>query len=278
MANPEKIKILQNEERITVEQISPLSLAEFLSQEIWQQELFSKSKATDYSKIFASLRKQPLELQKRLLVMFYCIKVRNFPNGQELGKELAKINNIHWFRPNQEPELSVLEQLKRTYLERLNYPSESPIPLKIIRENWDAARDADRDTSRRMAWVATRQILGRYGSTVWDAALTAVGTAWDEARGASRPARAARDAAEGAIGGVNWKTAATVAKWYAARDTEWIVVKDLMPARGFSKGNPFEPLMEMYDLGCWPIGPVINKNRETELVVFIPPAASSKTV
>lgn len=51
----------------------------------------------------------------------------------------------------------------------------------------------------------------------------------------------------------------------------WTVVSDLMPQRGYNRGNPFEPLVRIYEFGCWPIGPVTDiKEGRQEFVIFIP--------
>ncbi len=206
-----------------------------------------------YSQIFSKLRDLPFDEQEKLLVGFYSQKVEAFPNGEELGKFLARINNISWLQPKNPPDEESLENLCRQILSRLNLPD---LTLRIIKE----ARDATR-------WYAVR---GTGRGAEWDAALgTARYAAWSAAGEAALGA-AARDMAQDAIRGVKWD-----ATWDAGRDAtrgaEWIVVKDLMPQKGYSKGNPFEPLMGIYELGCWPIGIVPDQNGKKEFVVFIPP-------
>lgn len=333
-----------NQERITVEQIPPSdigtsnALAAFLFQQTGKESFQDPDGfGTYYPHTFTSLREMTLPQQEGLLVNFFTERVEGFPNGEELGKELAKINNIPWFRPNQEPNPETLQQLAQASLERLKYPSRSSIPLKIIRENWGEAWNAARSKDwgkgchearcyavRQVVWAMDR--WAAYGVALFAARGAAQEPAWEAAWEATRtPARdaawgttwkrrwisggdgfeditwqaqwkAVLEETDGAIGrqealsiaekafrGTTWYAAWEAvleanhdARWYAAQDAAWIVVKDLMPARGFSEGNPFEPLMEIHELGYWPIGPVINKETGIkEFVVFVPPVVKS---
>ena len=332
MANYKEMAVPPNQEEIKVKHpITSNTLSAFLFQQTGKDSFQNPDGLSIYyPDIFTSLRKMTLPQQERLLVSFFTERLEGFPNGEELGKELARINNIHWFRPNQEPEQGVLEQLTRTCLERLKYPSRPSTPLKIIRENWGEARreawsdpwnlyrgparqaaqkatrqaaydvayymarGAAQDSDCEAAWEATRTPArdaawgttgtrrwvsgpGGFEDITWQAQWEAI---FEEVNGATGR-QEALSIAEKAFRGTTWYAAweaAIVATRDVARDVahdaEWIVVKDLMPARGCSKDNPFEPLMEIYELGYWPIGPVINKNRETEFVVFVPPVVS----
>lgn len=349
MANYKEMAVPPNQEEIKVKHpITSNTLSAFLFQQIGKDSFQNPDGLSIYyPDIFTSLRKMTLSQQERLLVSFFTERLEGFPNGEELGKELARINNIHWFRPNQEPEQGVLEQLTRTCLERLKYPSRPSTPLKIIRENWGEILDAIKNVWYVTPWVPRGVAMGKRG--------VAGGAAYDVARVTTPPARdapldlafymaraaaqdsdceaaweatrtPARDAAWGTTGAgrcvsgpggfeditwqAQWKAVleeangaterqealstaenAFKATWYAAwkaaivatkdvawdvtQDATWIVVKDLMPARGYSKGNPLEPIMEIYELGYWPIGPVINKEAGIrEFVVFVPPIVS----
>lgn len=302
MASPEEAKYLPGQERITVKQINQTALAAFLSRQTGKDfsspgEDFSPH---GYPSIFTSLREMAFSQQERLLVSFFTGGVEGFPNGKEFGEMLARINNIPWFRPKQEPEPGILEQLARTYLERLNYHSR-PLPLKIIRENWAAAGIAMenwnpapnatldvavivRNAVQRNIWDAGRDAnwLAAFGEAV----TIARGLTWDLYRNMGDMAwRNKWDIAweefpgHVSLTGAAW-SAGESTKWVSTWDARWTIVGDLMPARGYSKGNPFEPLMEIYRLGCWPIGPVATKKRktETEFVVFIPLVVSSGNV
>jgi len=228
---------------IPVGEISPFSMATFLKK--FRPGLKFGRQPT-YPQIFSELRDLPLDKQKELLVDFYSKGVEAFPNGKELGVFLAKLNNIHWFQPEIQPEMELLKNLCQQTLSRLNLPD---LPLRIIKKDFHTA------------W-------GTAGGVVWDAAWVAAwDAAWDAAGGA---AVVVRDTAWDAVWGV-----ARGAAWSAARDAAggavWIVGKDLMPSKGYDKGNPFEPLMEIYELGYWPIGIVPGQNGEKEFAVFTPP-------
>ena len=229
---------------IPVGEISPFSMTTFLKK--FRPGLKFGRQPT-YPQIFSELRDLPLDKQKELLVGFYSQGVEAFPNGKELGVFLAKLNNIHWFQPEIQPDMELLKNLCQQTLSRLNLPD---LPLRIIKKDfrtaWDAAGGAVWDTVWVAAWNAARDAAG---GAVWIAARDA---AWDAVWGVARGAawNAARDAAGSAV---------------------WIVGKDLMPSRGYNTGNPFEPLVEIYKLGYWPIGIVLNQNGEKEFAVFIPP-------
>ena len=228
-----------------------------------------------YPQIFSKLRVLPSDEQEKLLVDFYSQKGEAFPNGAELGRFLARINNISWFQPKSPPDRKSLEELCQQVLSRLNLPN---LTLRIIKE----ARGVARGTTWGATWEAT---WGADRCAAWDAARDAArNEAWGAACEAIRCAAwevdrcAAWDAASGAAWGAACDAASDVtwgAAWEAASDVtwgaEWIVVKDLMPQRGYDKGNPFESLTEIYELGCWPIGTVPDQNGKKEFIIFVPP-------
>lgn len=175
---------------------------------------------------------------------------------------LARVKNINWFKPKETPDKSLLEQFVQQYFSCLNLP---PLPIKLIEKNWSKA-GAVRNGELEVAWHAA-------GDKTWR-------VAWDTGLMATRDSAGemARDAVCGAARNVPWtaRRVARGAEWDATRDAvqcaRWIIVKDLMPQEGYNKGNPFEPLIEIYKLGCWPIGIVPNEKDEKEFVIFIPPS------
>ncbi len=243
-----EIPVPGGEVRIPVGEISPSSMVTFLKKSHPSLEF---NPVPTYPKIFSKLRDLPLDEQEKLLVGFYSQKVEAFPNGEELGKFLARINNISWFQPEIQPDRESLENLCRQTLSRLNLPD---LTLRIIKEA--VARDTALDATLDVAWDAVQ-------NAAWGAARSAT---LDAAWGAARSAEWNTAPARGATLDAAWGAARI-----AARGAEWIVVKDLMPQGGYNKGNPFEPLVEIYELGCWPIGIVSDQNGKKEFVVFIPP-------
>ncbi len=262
MTSSAEIPVSSGEVRIPVGEISPSSMAAFLNE--FRPGLEFNPVPT-YPKIFSKLRDLPFDEQEKLLVGFYSQKVEAFPNGEELGKFLARINNISWFQPEIQPDRESLENLCRQTLSRLNLPD---LTLRIIKEaRWYTARGAARGAARYAAPDATRDATR-------DAARgAALFRARDAAQYAARYAArdAARKAAREAVLDAEWDAAWSAAR-DAARGAEWIIVKDLMPQRGYDKGNPFEPLIEIYELGCWPIGIVPGQDGNKEFVIFVPPS------
>lgn len=227
---------------ITVEQISPSSLARYLLGQ--KPDLNLNPEKAQYKEIFQELRKLPYPLQENLLVRFFTKKVKDFPNGESLGRKLTEINNISWFELKEEPDPTTLKKYVNGHLSRLGL---NTLPLRII-DNWDTALDTVR-------------------SARWDTALgPARNATWDTAR------LAAQNAGLGVARTVTWgpaKDAAIDAAQFAADDAAWVTVEDIMPNKGY-KDNPFSPLTEIYKLGCWPIGVVPNKKGKQEFAIFIP--------
>lgn len=245
---------------IPVNKISPSSMAAFLKE---SHPSLKFNQDPTYSQIFDELRDLPPDKQEKLLVGFYSQGVEAFPNGKKLGEFLAELNNIRWFQPQSQLNREYLQKLSSQVHSRFNLPD---LPLKIIEENWNAARETARSAIR-----------GIFLDETWGVVLDeARGVARETARNLARRVvlKAARGAAWSMTRGVARsvvRSAAVDAALDASWGAEWIVVEDLMPQRGYDKGNPFEPLMEIYELGCWPIGIVPDSTGKEEIVVFIPP-------
>lgn len=227
---PETEKQQGETPRLEVTETSPHTLSQFLRSREPSLEILDPS---SYWEIFKALRTFSPFSQEGLLVEFFTQRVENFPNGERLGQFLAKINNIVWFKPQEEPNLEVLQKLSDEFYRRLNY---HPLPLRIIRDNWHVALDAETDWNANV-W---RKIPSCGWSKAWN-------EAWNMAMAATH--------------GVGISLA-TDAQWAAA----WITVEDFMSKRGYDKGNPFEVLFEgINDQGYWFIGPV-----RFESVIFVP--------
>lgn len=306
-----------------------------------------------YLGVFSELRGLPPDEQEKLLVGFYSQNAEVLPNGAELGRYLARINNISWFKPKSPPDEELLERLRHQALSRLNLPD---FPLRIIKEDWVAAEaayqtaigneiharldwgalvDADGDPTRgevsdaafSKAWRALmdattlRDVVERANKALQsaiqaravtdDAAsaakiLSAISYSAlhpedpdrDAAFSAANEATVARTAAfeeahKAASAAVNpvldaTKDAITLdpvhesarykitlnaglpAAVNAIRGADWIAVKNKMPHKGYDKGNPFKSLMEICELGCWPVEIVPDQNGKKEFVIFIP--------
>jgi len=259
--------ITPEEHPINISDVSSSSLARFLEK---QNPDLSFDREPNYIKIFERIRPLTQHEQKKLLVGFYTEGVKDFPNGKALGEFLARVNNnIAWIKPKETPDQSLLEKLGQQHLSCLNLPSS---PVRLIKENWgkvnavlvDAAR-ANWGTAWDAAWSVARDMaLGKAARAADDAArVVARGAADDAAWGA------ARDVAREGNWDAAWSKTRKVAE-EAVRDAAWIIVEDLMPKYGY-KGNPYEPLIKIYEMGCWPIGVVKNPQGKNEFVIFIPP-------
>jgi len=140
------------------------------------------------------------------------------PQGEQVVEFIAALPGHPWLAPPAHDRARV-EALVAEHLRRLEPYGAQPVPVQ---------------------WVSSRAVAG---DAAWDAAGDAArAAAWD----------AARDVA----GDVAWPVvAARAAAWGAARaaalGAAWLVVADRLP-----HPNPWEPLMEVWQMGYWPVGPV----------------------
>ena len=163
------------------------------------------------------------------------------PNGGSVVALLDDLAGIGWLRPLTPVTREQLQPLADMLLSRLTRfcASVVPMPVRIVAD-WaaardaarDAAEDAARDAAEDAAWSAARD-------AAWSAARDAAGSA---ARSAARDA--AGDAARSAAWAAEYRTVADLVDW----------------------PSPWEPLVDMWRLGCWPVGVV-----RGEFVVFVPP-------
>jgi hypothetical protein len=178
----------------------------------------------------------------------YCEETHG-PKYKEVEKLIQEIPNFPWFKPvpNLDKEKIVaLVQEHIHVLGKYGY-TEKDISVKFVytwgaaRDNaWNAASDAAYNAARNVAWGAARDNAWNAAS---DAAYNAArNVAWGAARNAAR--NVARNAASDAASDASMDAACLVA------DVD----------------NSFSSLVEIYRLGCAPIG-VVGK----EFVVFIPP-------
>lgn len=244
---------------VCVEDISPFSLADYLEDK--NPDFNFGQDPTDIA-IFSQLRSLPLQEQKELLIGYYTEGVKDFSNGEHFGKALAEINNIPWFKPEKDPEIASLQGLIDECYARLNLPR--PPHVRIIRDDWDVVENAVWENPMvRKRTLDTIDAIDNAAESAarneaWDTMNTVLDVTFDSAERGEACNAASWDAAEDMV-----------------RNAEWIIVEDLMPQRGFTKGNPFEPLTEIYKLGLWPIGEVVNPEGKEEFVIFVPPLQKS---
>ena len=204
--------------------------------------------------------------------------VEGFPNGCKLVKVLAKINSMPWFQPNQELDRGLLRKLVDIYLGRLNPPEPSEeISLEIIKKDWNVALKAARGITKDVMWeeifkAARKAARDQEWNVIYDMVRDGVeSVVWEVVRNPILDGAAMKDASpdemEEAVDGA-WNVARSVA-YDAAGCAAWIIVSDLMPEEGYPNGNPFEVLIEIYQMGCWPIGQTV-RDQKKQFLVFIP--------
>jgi hypothetical protein len=191
------------------------------------------------------------------LIEFFTQRVENFPNGKKLAKFLAKINNISCLQPQEEPDIEALWQLSDEFYERLNL---TPLPLRIIRDDWVAA-----DRARSEGHEQRRKDLQNAASkAAWNVKLN---EAWKVTDDITLGAASVRwciewDKVYGMADAI--RTMISDARWV----TGWMIEEDFWSSKGY-KGNPLELLFEgIWDKGYYYVGPV-----RREVVIFVPPIA-----
>lgn len=226
-------------------------------------ERFSYYAYPKYGAVFSRLKHQlPPEQQKKLLVKFFTEldfggNYLPVSNRQHLGELFARVNNIPWFKPREEPDCSRLQELVNETNVRLNRGFS--LPVRIIREwsevegeeprmeLWSAARLAAIE-AKRVGMMDTVAIMaGNLGEWIARNGMYDLGVTRSNNK-------FILDLAMSTIGHI------------LVLNTSWICVEDLMPEKGYSKENPFEPDLAICELGCCPIG-----NIKGELMIFVPP-------
>jgi hypothetical protein len=170
------------------------------------------------------------------------------PQGDKVVALLEALAGFAWLKPSSAVTAEQLHPLVEEHLRRLArfHALVGSASVRVVQGWWsirDAAWAAARAAARDAAWAAA-----------WDAAWAAAwaaawDAAWDAASAAARAA--ARDAA--------WAAA-----WAAASGAQHLVVADIV---GWP--SPWEPLLDLWRLGCWPIGVA-----RGEFVVYVPEVRS----
>ncbi|OGD85838.1 hypothetical protein A2Z23_02150 [Candidatus Curtissbacteria bacterium RBG_16_39_7] len=252
---PDREKPRGETHTLAVVEISPFTLSQFIQRQEAISEFHLKLK---YAEIFSALRTLPFSQQEELLVSFFTRKVENFPNGEKLGHFLTKINNIGWFEPQEEPDHETLQKLSDEFYSRQNLNS---LPLKIIKGDWPTAWSLQRDIIQNPIWFPTRNVSR---ATALDLAkIMAHDMVWNETFNETW------NQIRKKISNVTKTGSFDVANRIvqdAVNAAEWIVLEDLIPQKGYNKGNPFELLFDgINDKGYWFVGPVKGRS-----VIFVP--------
>ena len=158
------------------------------------------------------------------------------PQGDKVVALLEALAGFAWLKPSSAVTAEQLHPLVEEHLRRLArfHALVGSASVRVV-QGWRSISDA--------AWAAA-------WAAAWDAARAAARTAaWAAASAAARDA--ARDAA--------WAAARA-----AASGAQHLVVADIV---GWP--SPWEPLLDLWRLGCWPIGVV-----RGEFVVYVPEVRS----
>jgi hypothetical protein len=221
-------------------------------------------------KFLPTLRDYPRDQQRELLSCAFGPEGANFPHGEELGVFLAEVNNIRWFSPEEKPDEKFLQQMVDKNLKALNRET---LPIRLIVSDFKAAMKARKanDSVSLIPWQVNSYPESE--NRAWGAVLIATrgaGAKTDLAREVVwQEAMCGREALFDAIKTLPTSVTRSVilsSTVVTARCAAWILVQELMPQRGYKDGNPFAQLIEIYKIGCWPIGVV-----RGEFVIFIPP-------
>lgn len=200
----------------------------------------------------------PRQRQEELLVRFYSEVVRDFPNGEEVGRMLARINNISWFSPEIAPDRQTLKGLAKEHRRRLNDPEAATRLVKIPGLRKGALTyPVTEDDALDKAWSASSEATKKSGWPAKDARheiyrLTHFGliTPIENSLSISVFGSVTRKDPEYLLE----ESAATRVADLLYLYTSWPMLADALKARGYAKGNPFEPLIEIFEMGAHPAG------------------------
>ena len=303
---------------IPIEKVTPLVFAQFLKSHEPNLDFSTAEKERElatYSQVLPNLRSSKLRAgisflrQEELFAKFFTETVINFPNGHSLARYLAKVNSIDWFNPKEEPLPESLQTLSSEYFRRLNL---SPLPLRIIKEDWSAFWEAVNLKTVGSRHAKGKMLAQETADGIWEGKSRAV--AFKKARektpmmtGDFNFYQAYRKvgktineivqktiridsliSARGIVQGSSLESMMVMnpelmryAVHYVSQQISegaiWIIAEDKLPKHGFKNGNPYESLVEIYNLGCIPVGSVPVSKRmnifsnKREFVIFVPP-------
>lgn len=262
-----------NFEPIEISKISSKQLVKYLN-----SQGLNLDEDHSYFDIFSIIRQFSKVEQEKFLIGFFLRGIKSFPKAEKVAKELVKINNYRYFRIEKTPDYTSLCKLVNQHLDSLG---QKEYPIKFIKNDWNEARE----TIKAAGWTGWRY------EELEVANVELINTANDEGQNFSTSEvwamayaiveNPARDAAERKGWNKNWTVnksatdgACDVPKCLArnaGNKLQWIILEDVMPERGYSKGNVFSPLVDISVLGYWPMGLITNPNGKREFNIFIPP-------
>ncbi len=196
-------------------------------------------------------------------------KYQNLP--AQVREFLESLSDYPWFQPESVDYHKVGELIKEHQQRLQAFGMKKSYPLKIITD-WKVASQIAKDVAsaipRQASWNATRlQVIKNARIYIDDVAFNQSLQITEEIVQA-QATRTVSDAIwmflqemalemlqedlRGIMFDVSWAIA-----YDAARNSVWYIAEDEMKTRGHE--NPFEPLMEIYRMGLWPIGLIREK-------------------
>lgn len=245
---------------------------------------------------FRNLREYPIKARRSAIAGVLGHEGLNLPHAEDLTDFLTDINNNEWFFPPEEPSFdSLKEQVDRSFA-TLGLPSQQ---LAIVRD-WQEARNKSRKRDSDPKGNDSKDLYDRekcdssnsWGLKIDRAALDVYSKASDKLGQYANqviydhliPASIITDRlkrgsdtteTEGTIYDVPWGPTYDGGFGGPVEDIReavgnaglWIIMQDEMPKEGYTKGNPFLPLVELYKKGLWPIGSL-----NAQFSILIPPS------
>ena len=233
---------------LKVTEISAGKFIEFIQGE---EPTFTVQKVS-FQRAFETLRSFPTERQEQVITSFLGERVEGFPNASEYGRFLALINGIGWFNLTGEVDQGMAEQFVNQHREK---SAQDPIEVSITRDLHTVleernAFDEPNLMRRNKAWKERTKEEDDIRYEIWKLAESASVNAARESL---------RRIIENSGLGLN---KATTERWsyVMAHSIRSIIIHaadNFMDIK--MDENPVLPLLNIFQMGGWPLGEVDGK-------------------
>lgn len=196
-----------------------------------------------------------------------CLWRLQIPNSDNLAQVISQISSIKWAVPQKDANEQNLTTLVHEYLSRLNIPL-IPIAIQSDSEITQAFYHSNPDHGACMATRPVAKSSNRVEETRIIREISRNLT-FDSITKSIHPTERGRF--------WNWEIDAVSAFTNGSMWTLLEDQKELFTKQGFNKGNPFIPLMEIYKLGCIPLGLENTAYTKRRYAIFIPDNQSYTT-
>lgn len=205
-----------------------------------------------FQKAFASLQVLPAERQKKIITSFLTERVEGFPNAEDYAKFLSKLNSIQWFNLGEEPDQKQVRKSVNEYREK---SGQAPIKISFVRDLKQALKernafDEPNLMRRNEKWMERSEEEERIRYELWRLAETTT-------------VNTARKSLKRLIENSDWGLIkAEVDRWsnvmaYCIRSIIISSADNFMDMT--SDKNPILPLLNIFQMGGWPLGEVKGK-------------------